>query len=133
MNNVPFRATLMKSVLIIDDDASSRSTLKEIFEYLHYEIYEACNGKDGIDSYRRIPTHIVLTDIFMPEKDGLETIRELKQEFPDVKIIAMSAHDRGNVDFLRIAGYLGAMHCVRKPFSTDDIIKVISLTLEGGP
>ncbi len=62
---------MAKSILIIDDDLSLINDLKEIFEYKDYEVYTACDGKEGIESYRRITADIVLTDIFMPEKDGL--------------------------------------------------------------
>src|SRR5271169_2139944 len=127
------RATLTKSILIIDDDASSRSALKEIFEYLNYEVYAAANGKEGIESYRRINTDIIITDIFMPVKDGLETIREIKKEFPEAKIIAMSDIHRGNMDFFQLAKYLGAIDYIKKPFSSYDIVKIISRTFDGKP
>ncbi len=118
---------LAKSILIIDDDVLVRNALKEIFENLNYEVYTACNGKEGIESYRRITTDIVLTDIFMPDKDGLETIREIKKEFPEAKIIVMS----GVEDFFQVAKYFGALNCIRKPFETDHIIRIVELALDG--
>jgi DNA-binding NtrC family response regulator len=118
---------LTKSILIIDDDLSVRKALKEIFEYLNYEVYSACNGKEGMESYRRTGTDIILTDIFMPEKDGLETIREFKREFPEAKIIAMS----GKMDFFQVAKYFGAIDCIRKPIDPDDMIRIVNMTLEG--
>ena len=122
---------LAKSILIIDDDISLRSVLKEIFEYLNYEVYVACNGKEGIESYRRITTDVVLADIYMPGKDGLETIREIKKEFPEAKIIAMSGFYQANVDFFQVARDLGAIDCIRKPFKSEDIIRIVNLTLGG--
>ena len=122
---------LRKSVLIIDDEISSRNVLKEIFEYMNYEVYTACNGKEGIESYRRITTDIVITDIYMPEKDGLQTIREIKKEFPEAKIIAMSGITQGNMDFFQVARYFGAIDCIRKPFEPDDIIRIVNFTLDG--
>lgn len=80
----------MKSILIIDDNDDLRIVLKEIFEDLSYEVREASNGMDGLSSFRKNPTDIVITDIFMPEKDGMETIRDLQKEFPGTKIIAMT-------------------------------------------
>ncbi len=118
---------LAKSILIIDDDLSVRSALQEIFDNLNYKVYAAGNGKEGIESYRRINTDIVLTDIFMPDKDGLETIREIKKEFPEAKVIVMS----GCMDFFQVAKLFGALDCIRKPFETDDIVRIVELTLEG--
>ena len=121
-----------KSILIIDDDRSSRNTLKEIFEYLNYKVYSACNGKEGVESYRRMTTDIVITDIYMPVKDGLETICAIKKEFPEAKIIAMSDIDyKGNTDFFQVARYLGAIDCLVKPFEPDDIIRIVNLTVDG--
>ncbi len=121
---------MAKSILIIDDDVSLRNILKEIFEYLNYEVYVAGNSKEGVESYRRKITNIVLADIYMPGKDGLETIREIKKEFPEARIIAMSGFYQGNVDFFQLARDLGALDCIRKPFKTDDIIRIVNLTLE---
>ncbi|MGD0283855.1 MAG: response regulator [Dissulfurispiraceae bacterium] len=122
---------MAKSILIIDDDLSLRNDLKEIFECKDYEVYTAGDGKEGIECYRRITTDIVLTDIFMPDKDGLETIHEIKKEFPEAKIIAMSEIHLGNTDFLKIARYMGAKDCIRKPFAHEDIIRLVNLTLDG--
>ena len=120
-----------KSILIIDDDRDFRTALKLVFECHDYRTHEACNGKEGIESYRRTPTDIVLTDIYMPGKDGLETIRELKKEFPETKIIAMSGGNKGNGDFIQVARHLGAIHCIKKPFDPDELIRLVNLTLEG--
>lgn len=122
---------MAKSILIIDDDVLLRSVLKMIFGYLNYDVYVACNGEEGIECYRRIATDIVLTDINMPVKDGLETIREIRNEFPEAKIIAMSGFDKADGDFLQVALYLGAIACIRKPFEPDDIIRTINFALDG--
>ena len=122
---------MAKSILIIDDDAALRNSIQEIFQYLNYKVYTASNGKEGIESYRRIATDIVITDIYMPEKDGLELIREIKKEFPEAKIIAMSGITQGDMDFFQVAKYLGAVDCIRKPFEPDDIIRIVNLALDG--
>ena len=122
---------MAKSILIIDDEVSLRSLLKNIFEDQNYEVYLACNGKEGVESYRRITTDIVLTDMYMPEKDGMETIREIKKEFPEAKIIAMSGGYKDGEDFVHIAKTFGAIDCIRKPFDPDDIIRIVDLTLDG--
>jgi YesN/AraC family two-component response regulator len=122
---------LAKSILIIDDDSDFRSSLKHVFECHDYKVYEACNGKDGVDTFRRNPANIIITDIFMPEKDGFEIIEEIKNEFPEAKIIVMSGLNIGGVNFFQIARHLGAIHCIRKPFEPDHIIRMVNLTLEG--
>jgi YesN/AraC family two-component response regulator len=122
---------LAKSILIIDDDTDYRNAIKHVFECHDYKVYEASNGKEGIESYRRIAADIILADIFMPEKDGLETIREFKREFPEAKIIAMSGIYSKTGYFLKVAGYLGAILCIRKPFESDDLIKAVESALEG--
>ena len=120
-----------KSILIIDDDSYVRNSLKQVLEFHGYKVYEARNGKEGIEAYRRINTDIVLTDIYMPDKDGLETLREIKKEFPDAKIIVMSGFYQSNMDFFEVARSLGAIVCINKPFTADDIIEVVDSTLEG--
>ena len=88
----------MSKILIIDDEAPIRSMLKDILEDEGYEVVEAENGEVGISQYRNDPTDVVITDIVMPDKEGIATIRELKKEFPDIKIIAMSGGGRGGAD-----------------------------------
>ncbi|MGD0283335.1 MAG: response regulator [Dissulfurispiraceae bacterium] len=120
-----------KSILIIDDDRDFRNSLKHVLECNDYKVYEAGNGKEGIESYRRINTDLVITDIYMPEKDGLETIKELRKEFPEARIIAISGGYKDSGNFLHIARTFGAIDCIRKPFKPDDLIRIVNLTLDG--
>ncbi len=122
---------MAKSILIIDDDELLRIFLKDVFEYESYEVHLACNGKEGVETYRRIIADIVLTDIFMPIKDGLQTIREIRKEFPEAKIIAMSGGQKAGEDLFRCARTFGAIDCIRKPFKLDDIRRIINSTLDG--
>ena len=121
---------MAKSILIIDDDRDLRFALKLVFECNDYKVYEAGNGNEGIAAFHKNPIDIILTDIFMPQKDGLETIKHIKKEFPQVIIIAMSGVNGGSGDFLKVAGYLGAAECIRKPFYPDDIVRLVNLALE---
>jgi CheY-like chemotaxis protein len=75
----------MALILIIDDDNQFRAMLREMLERTGYEFLEASDGKEGLKLYRENPT-----DLIMPEKEGIETIIELRRDFPDVKIIAIS-------------------------------------------
>jgi len=121
---------LANSILIIDDEKDFRTSLRHVFECHDYKVYEACNGKEGVEVYRRITVDVVITDILMPEKDGLETIREIKKEFPNAKIIAMSGVVKSGLDLLSIAREFGATHCIRKPFQPDDIIRLVNSMLD---
>ncbi|MGD0282030.1 MAG: response regulator [Dissulfurispiraceae bacterium] len=107
---------MAKSIFIIDDNISLRNALREIFEDMNYEVYLACDGNENMDSFRRITTDIVVTDMDMPEKDDLETMREIKKKFPEAKVIVMSGIYKGNGDFFQVARFLGAIACMRKTF-----------------
>jgi len=80
----------MESILIIDDEAQIRSMIRLILEREGYVVMEAPDGTEGIRQFREKPTDLIITDIIMPNKDGIGMIIELKKEFPGVKIIAMS-------------------------------------------
>jgi CheY-like chemotaxis protein len=80
----------MKRILVIDDDTSQRELLKTALETAGYEVMEAPDGQAGFQIFRQEPCDLVITDIFMPKEDGIETILHLKTQFPTVKIIAVS-------------------------------------------
>ncbi|MCP3955776.1 MAG: response regulator, partial [Desulfobacterales bacterium] len=77
-------------ILIIDDDIHVLAMLRKMLEREGYEIVVALDGNEGLRLYRENPTKLIITDLIMPEKEGLETIIELRQNFPDTRIIAMS-------------------------------------------
>lgn len=118
-------ARLTKRILVIDDDAQTRSAIRHILESLNCEVYEACDGQDGIESYRSNPADIVFVDIFMPGENGLQVIMELKKDFPEIKIVAISGVEAGYMDHLQAAKDFGAMHCLRKPLSVADIVRIV--------
>ena len=91
----------MPSVLVIDDDPDIRALVRAILQEEGFEVEEAENGVVGFDLYCNHPSDVVLTDIFMPEGEGMETIRNLCHADPDVRIVAMSgAAHSGNMKFL---------------------------------
>jgi CheY-like chemotaxis protein len=108
----------MKRILVIDDDLQFRQMLKQALEREGYEVVDAPDGREGIKLYRQAPTDLVITDILMPEKEGVETVIELKRDFPDVKIIAMSGGGRGMdaQDYFSLVKRLGAAQTFAKPF-----------------
>lgn len=117
----------MKRILVIDDDDQLRLMIRLMLERASYEVVDAPNGKVGIDLYRQDPVDLVITDIFMPEKEGLETIRELCREYPDVKIIAISGGSPKTEGFssLQFAKGFGALRTLAKPFFREELLKVV--------
>jgi CheY-like chemotaxis protein len=117
-------------VLVIDDDADIRALLETALALAGHEVVLAADGAEGVERQRETPAHLILVDIFMPEKEGIETILELRQEFPRLPIIAMSGGGRaGNRDFLQQALQLGATRAIAKPFDHTTILKLIAEVL----
>ncbi len=113
-------------ILLIDDDDQFRLGLCRLLEVEGFEVVGARDGREGVRCYREAPADVVITDLLMPVQEGVETIQELKQEFPNVKIIAISGGGQGGkLDFLHVAERLGAQRTLRKPFSRDDLVLVI--------
>ncbi len=123
----------MAYILIIDDDPQVCSLLKQVFEEEGYTVQSALNGVEGINRYRDKPAELVILDILMPEKEGLETIVDLRREFPHVKIIAMSAgSERAKINLLDLARRLGAQHTITKPFDLLAITDLVAKLLKNG-
>lgn len=117
----------MVSILVIDDDAQVRRFIRKVLEAEGCEVREAGNGTEGIKAYRQRPADLVLCDIFMPEKEGLQTIRELHDEFARVKVVAMSGGNDclGRVDFLPLAQRYGAVAALHKPLAPKTLVEVV--------
>lgn len=116
----------MARILIIDDDANVRYTLRQMLESAEHEVFEAPDGAAGVSLFRQKRPELVITDIFMPERDGLETILTLKSEFPTVKIIAISGGGQlGNLSYLEMARAFGAERVLVKPFIRQDLLTAI--------
>ena len=123
----------MTKILVIDDDMVVRETIIQILEDKGYEVISAEDGYRGLAAFRRDKPDLVITDIIMPEKEGIETIRDIRGEYPEAKIIAISGGGRiGNTDFLKIARQLGASDVIAKPFDPDDLIAHVEKCLAGG-
>jgi CheY-like chemotaxis protein len=116
----------MARILIIDDEAELRTTLRELLEAQGYEVIEASDGREGLRHYVGAPADLVLTDLFMPGQEGMETISALRQINPQVKIIAMSGGGQtGRMDFLQIASVLGAERTLQKPFRMQTLLEAV--------
>jgi len=123
----------MARILVIDDETDVRTVLVYELQAAGHEVRAAGDGAEGLALQRALPADVVVTDIYMPEKEGIETIRELKEEFPEVKIIAMSgggslrptrraftAHDLAVVvRELRVGAVL------QKPFTIQELLKAV--------
>jgi DNA-binding response OmpR family regulator len=120
----------MPHLLLIDDDELFRPMLRENLEQMGYTVTEARNGQEGLEKYASAPADLVLTDIIMPDKEGIETIVELRKKWPGVKIIAMSGGGRLTAaSYLNVAQKLGAGCVLSKPFSTDELSAAINKLL----
>jgi CheY-like chemotaxis protein len=117
-------------ILVIDDNADIRELLQIVLEQAGYEVALASHGGEGLERQRAAPCELVITDIFMPQQDGIETIDRLRKEYPDTKIIAMSGGGRvvtGNtgVDYLGTAREFGASRLLRKPFDIEALLEAV--------
>lgn len=120
----------MARILVVDDEELARFTMREILEGAGHEVAEAKNGAQGISLQRSRRFDIVITDIIMPEKEGVQTIIELRQEFPSLPIIAISGGGRTrNLDFLKIAEQYGARKILPKPFSEEELLAAVESCL----
>ena len=113
------------SILLIDDEQPFRCVLRQVLQNAGYEVIEAANGAEGIRSFLEKPADMIITDIIMPEKEGIETIIELKQDYPDVKLIAMSGGGWYGTDIdFDMAKKLGAQ-TLDKPFALQELLDVV--------
>ena len=112
-------------VLVIDDNEDIRSVIQLSLEKEGFEVRGAGNGREAAQILRNGGIGVVLTDILMPEQDGIETIVQLRAEFPEIKIIAMSgASSVTGFDYLKVPGQLGA-RILRKPFEMRELVKLV--------
>lgn len=119
----------MASILIVDDEAPVRVLLRRILEEDGHQIREAANGEVGLRLYREAPADLVITDILMPERDGMEVTLALTREFLDARVIAMTGAN-GDQNFLNVAKLFGARQVIQKPFAIEDLRRLVRFTLE---
>jgi CheY-like chemotaxis protein len=122
---------IMALILIIDDEPQIRSMLKLMLERDGYEVAEAPDGIEGIRIYRQNPADLIITDLIMPNKDGIGVIIDLKKEFPNVKIIAMSGGGLNKPEgYLKGAKKLGAACTLTKPIDRGEMLRAIKDVLK---
>ena len=126
-----FETSLGERILLIDDDDQLRGGLRQMMESAGYTVIEARNGRDGMQQYRNAPPDLIITNLLMPEQEGLETIRQLRDTDPNVKIIAISGGiPNDSLDILQVARQFGAQKTLRKPFSRDELLAAIQEVLQ---
>ncbi len=120
----------MARIVLIDDDEDVRRTLVRMLETAGHEVHEAADGSSGLELCLEVDPQLVITDILMPEKEGIETIMTLKRDRPALKIIAISGGGRsGGMDFLDMARSLGADEVLQKPFRRAELLDLMTRVL----
>ena len=113
-------------VIVIEDDEHFRSLTVRWLQSYGIEAEGAAHGARGLTLQRQRPADVIVTDIFMPEREGMETINDLRKEFPEAKIIAMSGRDPiAKYDVLQSALQLGAARTFRKPFKFEELVAAV--------
>lgn len=116
----------MARILIIDDDSDIRQMLKQMLNIEGYDVDEATNGNEAIKIFNDKPADLIITDIIMPDKEGIETIREMRNKYSNIKIIAISGGGRaGPTDYLKIAKTFGANRTFTKPFDRKEFLDCV--------
>jgi len=120
----------MTRILIVDDDEMVRLTVRTMLQRNGYEVDEACDGNDGLRALQRANYDLVITDVIMPDCEGIEFIKGALQARPDRKIIAMSGGGRiRNTEFLDLAKKCGAKAVIAKPFEPEELMSAVGQVL----
>ena len=122
----------MTDILVIDDEGLMREMLRAILTGEGWSVQTAFNGIDGMRKVTADPPRVVVTDIIMPEGEGIETIRALRKTYPEIRILAMSGGGRhGAFSFLDMASKLGAHATLPKPFARAQLVTLVRELLQG--
>jgi CheY-like chemotaxis protein len=121
----------MADILVIDSDARYRISIAQTLTDAGHQVHQAEDGAQGLALGRRMHPALIITAIVMPEKDGIEIIRELSREMPDLPILAISGAVHASL-YLQIATALGAAASLRKPFGDEQLLLAAAALLDGG-
>ena len=120
----------MARILVIDDEPDMRMLLEQILKSAGHEVILAADGREGVMRHRTCPADLVITDLYMPNQDGMKTIREFRIDFPEVAIIAMSGGaNAGTILFL--AQHFASVEILQKPFAADELLATVAKALAG--
>ncbi len=121
----------LADILVIEDSPEVRTIIRTILERKGHQVREAVDGEEGLTQFLEHRPDLVMTDLFMPKKAGIETISDLLEIDPKVKIVAMTAHGSDEqYDFLRVAEALGAIATLEKPFLAQDLLHIVATALD---
>ena len=120
----------MAHILLIDDEAPLRTVVAQALTDAGHAVTQATDGRQGLICLRRAPADLVITDLVMPEQDGIETIMALRQLFPALPVIAMSGALPNAPLYLEIARNLGVRRTLAKPFHVEKLLAVVDEVLE---
>lgn len=121
--------TAPPTILVIDDEADIRGLLRLALEEAGYRVLESCDGEEGLAMAKRERCALAIVDLFMPGKEGLETIFAFRRDMPAVKLMAMSGGS-GHTDMLPVASSFGADGTIQKPFELDTLLATIAALLD---
>ena len=118
-------------ILVVDDNASLRRSLAELLSRSGYEVIQAADGSEASRVWHAVEVDLVILDLFMPEKDGIETMVELRAVAPGIPIIVMSGGraDGSQIDMLNAAELLGAFLTIEKPFTLAEMLAAVRKAL----
>lgn len=120
----------MSRILLVDDDELSRSTIHQMLERMGHEVTSTANGAEALDLCRAHAAELVITDLIMPDTDGLELIQDLRRSAPEIRIVAISGGGRVNAnEYLTVARKFGAVAVLAKPFSNLELREAIEQAL----
>ena len=123
----------MANILVIDDEEGVRRVICKVLLREGHEVFEAPDGKVALELIQDDPPDLVICDLFMPEMDGTEVLSELRRNYPDLQVVAISGGAfRGTVELLDVAKELGAAAVIRKPFELAQFLGVVRGALQGG-
>ena len=115
----------MAKILVIDDEPGIRGVIRDVLEDAGHEVTALENGRNAVNQIKRAPIDLVITDIFMPEVEGLETIRFIHRLYPDMPIIAISGIDFQGRDYLGMSQKFGATATLKKPFWPEELLDLV--------
>ncbi len=121
----------MANILVIDDEEGVRRAICKVLVREGHEVFEAPDGKVALDLVQDDPPDLVICDLFMPEMDGVEVLRELRRDYPDLQVVAISGGAyQGKVQLLDVAKGLGAAAVLKKPFELEQLLGVVRGVLQ---
>ncbi len=128
MHIKPSKEVAVSGILLIDDEAPVRQLFSRILKEAGYQVAEAASGREGVQRLREESFDLVVTDILMPDMDGLELTRVIRQDFPKVKIVVVSSA-RQDMDYCNVARFLGAHATLAKPVPAQLLLDTIARQL----